>query len=200
VSYSQTAAIAARETVTQMALADNSFWFNTFEEHGTSILAFLTSRVGRRDVAEDLLQETFVRAMRRGDGLADVSRIRSYLFTTAHHLVLDRARRKRPALFSEVSRGDSAPFGEIEDVETPLPDAVTDLRLFEDRLRRIVDSLPPDHATAFRAVVLGQRPYAEVAAEQGWTLERVKTNVHRARKKVIARLRPVPNQESESGS
>jgi len=191
---------AGRSFVRKMALADNSFWFNTFEEHGTSILAFLTSRVGRREVAEDLLQETFVRAMRRGDGLTDVSRIRSYLFTTAHHLVLDRARRKSPTLFSEVSRSDANPFGEIEDLATPLPDAVADLRLFEERLDAIVASLSADHATAFRAVVLGQRSYADVARQQGWTIERVKTNVHRARKKVIAKLRPARDSKSESGS
>jgi RNA polymerase sigma-70 factor (ECF subfamily) len=183
-----------------MAVADNSFWFNTFEEHGSSILAFLTSRVGRREVAEDLLQETFVRVMRRGQKFGDVSRIRSYLFTTAHHLVLDRARRKRPVLFSEISRVDADPMGEIADHDRPLPDEVTDLRLFEHKLEAAIESLSADHATAFRLAVLQQFSYAEVAGQTGWTLERVKTNVHRARKKVIEKLKLVLDPETESRS
>jgi len=183
-----------------MAVADNSFWFNTFEEHGSSILAFLTSRVGRREVAEDLLQETFVRVMRQGKRLGDVTRIRSYLFTTAHHLVLDRARRKRPTLFSEISRVDADPMGEIVDRDRPLPDEATDLRLFERRLDRAIESLSADHATAFRLAVLQQFSYAEVADQTGWTIERVKTNVHRARKKIIEKLRQVLDPETERRS
>lgn len=183
-----------------MAIADNSFWFHTFEEHGSSVLAFLTSRVGRREVAEDLLQETFVRVMRQGERLTDVSRIRSYLFTTAHHLVLDRARRKRPTLFSEISRVDPDPMGEIADPDRRSPDELTDLRLFERKLETAVESLSADHATAFRMAVLQQYSYAEVAAQTGWTIERVKTNVHRARKKVIEKLKRVLDPEPESRS
>jgi RNA polymerase sigma-70 factor (ECF subfamily) len=174
-----------------MTVADNSFWFNTFEEHGSSILAFLTRRVGRRELAEDLLQETFVRAMRQGDRMSDVRRIRSYLFTTAHRLVLDQARRRRPALFSEVSRVEEEPLTDVADRAQPLPDEATDLRLFEDRLQAALATLRADHARAFRLAVLQQHSYAEVARETGWTLQRVKTNVHRARKKIIETLRAV---------
>ena len=45
---------------------ERPFWHQAYREHAPSILAFLTSRVGRREVAEEFLQETFLRAMRRG--------------------------------------------------------------------------------------------------------------------------------------
>jgi len=173
----------------RMNAADNSFWLSTFEEHSSSVLAFLTSRVGRRDLAEDLLQETFVRVMRRGKKLTDTTRIRSYLFTTAIHLVFDQARRKRPSLFSEMSTGESAPFEEVVDGGAPSPEEVADLHWFEKRLDNVVQTLRPAHRAAFESAVLRQQPYAEVAREHGWTIEQVKTNVHRARKKVIAQLR-----------
>lgn len=66
-----------------MTRNDDDFWMNTFEEHGSSILAFLTSRLGQRDLAEDLRQETFIRAMRGGGRLSEGGNVRSYLFTTA---------------------------------------------------------------------------------------------------------------------
>ena len=87
---------------------DNDFWMNTFEEHGSSILAFLTSRLGQRDLAEDLLQETFIRAMRGGSQLSEGGNVRSYLFTTAYHLIINQSRKKKPALFSEVSNDDGS--------------------------------------------------------------------------------------------
>ena len=40
-----------------------TFWRNAYEKHGPSLLAFLVSRIRDRDDAEDLLQETFVRAL-----------------------------------------------------------------------------------------------------------------------------------------
>jgi RNA polymerase sigma-70 factor (ECF subfamily) len=183
-----------------MVVADNTFWFNAFQEHGSSILAFLTSRVGRRELAEDLLQETFLRVMRRGESVDDTSRLRAYLFTTAHHLVIDRSRRSRPVLFSEVSQAGTETPGDIVDHDAAKPDAMADLSLFTDRLGGVLATLPPDHATAFRAAVLEQRSYADVAAEQGWSLGRVKSNVHRARKAVVTQMREMlcPATGSES--
>ena len=45
------------------------------------------------------------------------------------------------------------------------------------------------HRSAFQLAVLEQKPYSEIAFEKGWTVGQVKTNVHRARKKVIGALR-----------
>jgi RNA polymerase sigma-70 factor (ECF subfamily) len=174
------------------AVADRSFWLETFREHGSSVFAFLKSRVGRRELAEDLLQETFVRAMGQGDRLEQGGRIRAYLFTTAHHLVLDLARRKRPLLFSELARDDDeggrSP-AERPDPEAPGPDAQAELRLFEHQLGAALEALPPKHRVAFEAAVLRGRPYAEVAREQNCSLEQVKTHVFRARQRLIADLR-----------
>jgi len=97
-----------------LSAGQEAFWRSTFEEHGSSIMAFLRSRLGRRDLAEDLLQETFVRAIRTATGPGSeaapaAASVRSYLVTTAHHLILDRARRQRLVLFSELTPRDPAP-------------------------------------------------------------------------------------------
>jgi len=179
------------------AVAERSFWLETFEEHGSSILAFLKSRVGRREVAEDLLQETFVRAMRQGERLHEGSSIRAYLFTTAHHLVLDLARRKKPLLFSELCDPDADSAPELPDSAARPPDAIAELNLFERQLGEALAGLPPAHRVAFESAVLRQSSYAEVAREHGWSLEQVKTNVFRARQKLIAELRRTLRPEAE---
>jgi RNA polymerase sigma-70 factor (ECF subfamily) len=176
------------KTNREVDVSSSAFWMTTFERHGTAVMAFLTSRTGRRDVAEDLLQETFVRAMRARPSLPDPSGVRSYLFTTAHNLLLSRHRHQRPFLFSEVSERESRALEQIPDADVASPDAAADLSLFEDRLYGVLAALKPAYRTAFEQAVLHQKPYAEIADRTGWSLGQVKTNVHRARKKVIAEL------------
>lgn len=167
--------------------ADDTFWQTTYRSHAPAILAFLASRVGRRDLAEDLLQETFVRAIKASGNLRDASRVRSYLFSTAHRLVINRARRKRPLLFSELPADRPRPVE--RSAATPSPEEATDLRRAESRLREVVESMSPALRAAFEGAVLEQRPYAEIARQHGWTLGQVRVNVCRARKKAIAELR-----------
>ena len=112
-------------------VAQSAFWMETFEQHGSAVMAFLASRTGRRDVAEDLLQETFVRAMRAQPQATDVGGIRSYLFTTAHHLLVSRYRKRSPILFSEVAEPASRTFEEISDPRAESPESAADLSRLE---------------------------------------------------------------------
>jgi len=84
--------------------------------------------------------------------------------------------------------------------EARSPEAALDLTRVRERLAAALAALAPAHRAAFQAAVLEQKPYAEIAREQGWTLEQVKINVHRARKKVIERLRDLvrPGEECPS--
>jgi RNA polymerase sigma factor (sigma-70 family) len=167
---------------------DRSLWLQAYEEHGPSILAFLTRRVGRREKAEEFLQETFVRAMSRGAGVTPGPNLRSYLFTTAHHLVISERRRSHPRLFSELSVADEAKVAEPPATGHD-PEAAVDLRRVRERLDGALGQLSPAHREAFEAAVLEQKPYAEIAREKGWSMDQVKVNVHRARKRIIALLR-----------
>ena len=175
---------------------DRSLWLQAYEEHGPSILAFLTSRVGRREKAEEFLQETFVRAMSQGARVAPGPNLRSYLFTTAHHLVISERRRGHPRLFSELSGADEAKVAEppagAHDPETAL-----DLGRVRERLDAALVGLSPAHREAFQAAVMEQKPYAEIAREKGWSMEQVKVNVHRARKRIIAELREIAGVRQE---
>lgn len=161
---------------------DTSFWKATYDAHAGSLLAFLTRRVARREEAEDLLQETFVRAIRAG--VREGGSVRSYLFTIAHHLMVNRVRRKRPLLVSELEGPPD------------LIDAVADSGAATDwaalagdlsrRLAALRATLAPAHRLAFDLGILERRPYREIAEVTGWTLAQVKINVYRARRRAMA--------------
>ncbi len=179
----------------EMTAISDTFWQSTYRRHAPAVLAFLSSRTGRRDLAEDLLQETFVRVIRAQSRLEDIGRIRSYLFSTAHRLVLNQFRRQRPVLFSELPSEASI---DREDHRAASPDEVADLSRAEERLRSVVDAMSPALKTAFVAAVFEQKPYAEIARENGWTVGQVRVNVCRARKKAVAELRDLLQLEGVS--
>lgn len=187
-----------RKAAGEAEVTDSAFWMTTFERHGSAVMAFLASRTGSRDAAEDLLQETFVRAMRARPSLPDRSGVRSYLFTTAHHLLLSRRRKRRPSLFSETLDDETRALERVADPSAASPERSVDLQRFEQRLAGVLAALPPVFRTAFEQAVLHQKAYTDIASEQGWTLAQVKTNVHRARKKVMAALGDLLGQRPRS--
>jgi len=64
-----------------------------FAEHGGAVLAYATKLTGDYATAEDVLQETLIRAWRKPDLLTDGrGSVRAWMFTVAHNLVVDRAR------------------------------------------------------------------------------------------------------------
>jgi RNA polymerase sigma-70 factor, ECF subfamily len=70
-----------------------------YTEHGSALLAYVTKLTGDRGRAEDIVQETVLRAWRHAERLdADDRPLRPWLFTVAARLVVDehRARGARP--------------------------------------------------------------------------------------------------------
>lgn len=168
--------------VTAIPQNDLAFWKLAYQEHGPAVMAFLRSRLERRDDAEELMQETFVRAMRASDRLRDRGTVRGYLFTTAHNLLHDRFRRNR------VSPIVAATAAEFEASESESSDARARLGALVDRLSEVLEALPEPQREAFKLGVLDRIPYREIAEMKGWSVSAVKVNVFRARKRVVRQL------------
>lgn len=159
-------------------------WHTAYCSHGPAVLAFLQRRLERREEAEDLLQETFVRAMRTGTFSPADGNARAYLLSTARNLVLNHRRRPRlvvPAHSAEDSLADLP-------AAAASPEAAAAWSAFRRRLRRVLDQLRPDHRRAFELAILEQHSYREIAELTGWSPSQVKINVYRARQRVIAEL------------
>ena len=166
-------------------------WSKAYRRHGGDIRAYLARRLPRREEAEDLCQETFLRAMRAEDRLRDPGRLRAYLFSTAHNLLVNHLRRRR-LVQAESELGEGRRLELVVGVrgaEAELgPTAAIRDRELARALATALAGLPADQRLAFTLGPLERRPYAEIAASTGWSLSKVKINVHRARKSLMARL------------
>jgi RNA polymerase sigma-70 factor (ECF subfamily) len=132
------------------------------------LFGFLARLCGRRDVAEDLLQETWLRLARAAPGLTEDSRVGAWLFAVARNLFYSERRRAAwergrflPALPDErTADGAPSPFDltAASETERVLESALARLPLEarEVLLLVAVERLTPAEA----AEVLGVKPEA----------------------------------------
>lgn len=139
-----------------------------YDATSRSILGYLVASAGRRDVADDLLQETYCRllvhhaALIAGD--MDATALRRYLFRIATNLLRDRWRARRDEPYVE-----PAEAGAAADLDTPI-----DVRAMLEHLK------PKERELLWLAYVEGM-DHAEIAATTGLGRLSVRTLLFRAR-------------------
>ena len=143
---------------------------------------------GCAEDAQDLLQETFLRAYEKLARFHGASSFYTWIYRIAVNLALSGHRRRRPMLRLDDGSERNAPGPAVDPRETdpslPLERAERD-RLIQNAL----DALAPDH----RAVVVmkefdGLR-YEEIGAVLGVPVGTVRSRLHRARCELRERLR-----------
>jgi len=82
------------------------------EQYQHRLLRYLLFLTGRREVAEDLFQETWMRVLVRGTQYNGKARFDTWLFTIARNLVIDLSRKRTMASLDEMSdtNEDDRPF------------------------------------------------------------------------------------------
>jgi RNA polymerase sigma factor (sigma-70 family) len=146
-----------------------------FSEHQDSLKRFLTRRLGNVTLAEDLAQETWLRAARireQSGGADDVDNPRAYLFRIAANLALDHQR--------HVNRGVEIAAGpDLYDIadRRPTPETVALHRSEFARLLRVVEGLTPRCREVFILAKFEEMTYAEVAETLGISRNTVITHM-----------------------
>jgi len=151
-----------------------------FRAYHGPLVRYLTRRLGDRDWAEEVAQETFVRALRQ----PTLTNERAWLFAVATNLVRDEARRdirrrRRLTLLAAEAR-------EMEQVEPESPLERAQERAQEMALaRRAVDALAERDRLALLMREEGLN-YEEIAEALGLSLGSIGTTLARARKRLVS--------------
>jgi RNA polymerase sigma factor (sigma-70 family) len=143
-------------------------------------LAFLERRVGRREVAEEILQDAFVRGLSLGAGAAlrDDESALAWFYRLLRNAIVDRARRadvERRGLARAAAEPTDVPDQELADVVCAC-------------ITAIVETLKPDYARAIRRVELEGLGVRAFAAEERITDGNAAVRLHRARQALRRRL------------
>jgi len=86
----------------------STYWSALYSEHAAALTNFLTKLTGDREVASELMQETFVRAIRSG-GDMELRSARAWLFRVAANLARDHHRRRQLLRFVPFSGREADP-------------------------------------------------------------------------------------------
>ena len=163
-------------------------WSRAYDQYRPDILRFLTGRVwGKAELAEDLTQETFVRALKTKTPIRDPSKMRPYLLQIANHVFVSHVRRKG-RVTTENELGSPVSLESHPDGQTLDPLASSQVSELRQRVDELVAELPEAQQIAFRSGVLERRSYADIAEEHGWTVAKVKSCVFRARQALMPAL------------
>jgi len=155
--------------------------FQSFlEQHRSIVYRFLLGAVGTAE-ADDCFQETFLAALRAYPKLRNGDNLRGWILAIATRKAIDaaRARGRRPEPVADMAEllaeQASGPYRAVE-VES---DQLIDEPLWSDILL-----LPPRQRVALVHRVLLDRPYAELAAAMGCSVDAARANVYQALKKL----------------
>ena len=122
--------------------------------------------------AEEIVQETFFRALRSADRLPDDASIDAWLFRVARNIHVSRLRKRQHE--ADDSALEAVPSG--DDVETRLAD--------RDQAQRVLTALhmlPEPYKEVFTLRALGEVPYGQIASLFGKGESWARVTYHRAR-------------------
>jgi RNA polymerase sigma-70 factor (ECF subfamily) len=138
-----------------------------------AFLEFLERRVGSRALAEDLLQEAYVRGIDKGDSLREGDSAVAWFYRVLRNAIIDYRRRQGTA-----GRALEAFASELETKVEPDPEThATICRCVGE----LAGTLKPEYATALRRIEVDGVPVQEFAAEAGITSGNAGVRVFRAR-------------------
>ena len=147
-----------------------------FREYHEPLVRYLTRRLGDRDWADEVAQETFLRAMRQESIVSE----RAWLFAVATNLVRDEARkdarrRRRLELLREQARAEEAVEPEPLAIERAQEAALA---------RKALDMLAERDREALLMREEGL-DYAEIASALELSIKSVGTTLARARRRLV---------------
>ncbi len=171
-----------RELVRGLRVGDPVAFDRVYEAWNRRLFAFLLRLTRRRELAEELLEETWLRLVKGIASLRDDSRLAPWLFTVARNLFLSH---RRARALDEGSLGELDP----PDRATPSPLEVAATNELEERLERGLATLPPSYREALLLVGIHGLTPSEAARVSGLTPEAFRQRLSRGRALLGQRLR-----------
>jgi RNA polymerase sigma-70 factor (ECF subfamily) len=143
--------------------------------------------VGDRGVAEELAQESFVKAFRNLRGFDVSRRLSSWLFRIAHNTALDWLRRSRPEVVSLDDPEEDASQGALAAAVPPAADPV-EREALGHALEAAMRTLRPAHRAAVALRYEQDLSFEEIGQVLGVPEVTARSYVHRARKALAQEL------------
>lgn len=153
-----------------------------YSQHRDEIVCFVAVRVGDADVAQDVVQDVFVRLL-CSDRLISPTTLPALVFTMVRNAVTDWFRRRRIREEYEhyiIGTGDDSDSME----------SVISVRELMERMERTLARLAPECREVYRLHIYGGMQVRQIAEETHQPYRAVEYRLSQARREVRRQLRP----------
>jgi len=167
---SMDAVLAARASA-----GDAKAFRQIYERYAPSVFRFLADMLRSQSAADEATQETFVRAHGRMAGIRDGEKLLAWLFGIARNVAFETLRKGK----RDYPADDSILETRVADAPGP------EQELLGREADQVLDSalglLSPERRAALLMFMDHGLSYGEIGTSLGWSLAKVKIEIHRAR-------------------
>ncbi len=158
----------------RIAVGDERAFRRLVDEHLAGVHHFAVRLLGRREEAEEVAQDTFLRLWETAERFEPRARLRTWLYTVARHAAIDRLRKRRETFTDRIeeapgSGGPGALLASKQDAEA---------------VRAALAELAPRQRAAITLVHYQGLSGTEAAQAMGIGVEAVESLLSRARRKL----------------
>ncbi len=172
---------------------DSEVFLESVMPHQPSVFAFALSLAGDRSVAEDLVQDTLLRAWRSFSTFTIGSDCRAWLFKICKNRFFDLCReRKRRARFEDLEviqpTAEETPYEVSRDLDRRLLGKSYDPELLSGEVKRAIEEIPSEFSEPIILNDLDEMKYSEIADILEIPLGTVRSRIARGRALLRRRL------------
>ncbi len=159
---------------------DRSQFNRCVEQYADRLFRFAFASLRNREQAEDVVQESFARVWEKVQTV-DFAKAKSYLFTTAHHAMIDEVRHNQ-----RNASIDDHPTAIERSAPSPYPDV-------NEVLHKALATLPEAQRSAILLRDYEGYSYQEIGDITGMSESQVKVSIFRARTALKNKLKSIDN-------
>ena len=178
---------SSRDLVIRVCQGDQEAFRLIFDRYSRPVIGFIYDMVSDRELAEELTQETFVRAFRAIHRMKPETKLSTWLFGIARNVARESLRARTRANMQVALEHESVI--DVSDQKAVPVDRLLSKELNE-LIHRALEALDDDKRLVFTLKVFHQCSYEEIAEITGFSLAKLKTDLHRARAEMRRRIQP----------
>ena len=178
---------SSADLVTRVCQGDAEAFRLIFERYSRPVISFIFDMVNDRALAEELTQETFVRAYRAMRTMRAETKLSTWLFGIARNVARESLR-ARARTGNHVDLSDKSVVDLSDNTPAPVEGLLS--KELNAIIHRSLEALDEDKRLVFTLKVFHQCSYEEIAGITGFSLAKLKTDLHRARAEMRKRISP----------
>ena len=159
------------------------------DRYKNRLLNFVYRFVKDYDVAEDIVQETFLRVFRKRRDYKAIANFSTWIFTIAGNLAKSELRRRKRWRFLSINATDDEE--KTFDIQDPgmIPDRIAAVRIMNENIEKSIATLQNKYKEALILRDIEGMSYQQIAEVIGVPVGTVKSRVNRARLKMQKKLK-----------